>query len=711
MTDTVANTVASTTKAGSNSNAITTNTSTVQPLIDNDPYLAPYADELAYRRELADNWEKRFDTDEGGILKFADSYKTMGLHVQPDGSIKYREYAPNAVKASLVGDFNDWNTEANVLSKLDFGFFETTLPARDGKPAILNDSLLKVALQLPSGETIYRIPPYITRATAPSPESGSSIYDGRFWNPSTPYEFKNTRPPLPKSLRIYEAHVGISTPEPRIGTYKEFTANVLPIIKDLGYNTVQLMSIMEHAYYASFGYQVTSFYAISSRFGTPEDLKELIDTAHGLGLRVLLDVVHSHASKNVDDGLNMFDGTDYCYFHSGSRGKHSQWDSRLFNYGNYETLRFLLSNLKFYLAEYKFDGFRFDGVTSMLYLHHGIGEGFSGDYNEYLSPFAAVDKEALSYMMLANDLCEKFGAQEQCTITTVAEDVSGYPTLCRPRSEGGVGFDYRLAMSLPDMWIKLLKHKSDEDWNINDIAYTLSNRRYHEKCIAYTESHDQALVGDKTLAFWLMDAEMYTNMSVLTPFTPVIDRGIQLHKMIRLITQVLGGEAYLDFEGNEFGHPEWLDFPRVGNDESYWYARRQFNLIKDDLLRYKLLYNFDRAMNTTEDKFVWLNCEPAYISLKHEGDKILAFERNNKLFIFNFHPTNSYTDYRIGVDKPGTYKIILNTDREEYGGHGRIDESTSFFTTDMAWNDRSNYIQVYVPTRTAIVLALEDEIV
>lgn len=342
---------------------------------------------------------------------------------------------------------------------------------------------------------------------------------------------------------------------------------------------------------------------------------------------------------------------------------------------------------------------------------HGIGSGFSGDYNEYLSPFAPVDKEALAYMMLANDLCVQYSKTNDCTITTIAEDVSGYPTLCRPRSHGGVGFDYRLAMSIPDMWIKILKHKSDEDWDMGGITHTLANRRYGEKCVAYCESHDQALVGDKTLAFWLMDAEMYTNMSVLSPLTPVIERGIQLHKMIRLITNALGGEAYLNFEGNEFGHPEWLDFPREGNAESYHYARRQFNLIKDDLLRYKFLYAFDKAMNETETKFTWLNTQPAYVSLKHEGDKVIAFERANKVFIFNFHPTNSYVSYRIGVDVPGTYRIILNTNRVEYGGHNLIDEGKSvFFTNPLAWNNRSNHIEVYLPARTAIVLASESEI-
>ena len=354
-------------------------------------------------------------------------------------------------------------------------------------------------------------------------------------------------------------------------------------------------------------------------------MKELIDTAHGMGIQVLLDVVHSHSSKNVDDGLNMFNGTDHYLFHGGGRGMHDLWDSRLFNYTNYETLRFLLSNLKYYIDVFQFDGFRFDGVTSMLYKHHGLSYGFSGNYHEYFGE--GVDDEALVYLMLAHKLMDDISKTENITLTSIAEDVSGMPTLCRPITDGGIGFDYRLSMAIPDMWIKVLKHLSDEQWDLGNIVHTLCNRRYGEKVVVYCESHDQALVGDKTIAFWLMDAEMYTNMSVLTELTPVIDRGIALHKMIRLITYGLGGEGYLNFEGNEFGHPEWLDFPRVGNGESYHYSRRQFNLIKDDLLRYKFLYAFDKAMLKLDVT------GPEYVSLKHEGDKVLVFEKGDLLFI------------------------------------------------------------------------------
>lgn len=461
------------------------------------------------------------------------------------------------------------------------------------------------------------------------------------------------------------------------------------------------MAVMEHAYYASFGYQVTSFYAASSRYGTPEQLKRLIDRAHELGLIVLLDLVHSHASKNVMDGLNQFDGTDSCYFHNGSRGYHSLWDSRLFNYSEFEVQRFLLSNIRWYMEEYRFDGFRFDGVTSMLYHSRGIGQGFSGNYDDYFN--LSVDTEGVVYLMLANYVIHNFNKDA----VTIAEDVSGMPGTCRPVTEGCLGFDYRLAMAIPDKWIELLKHVPDDNWEMGNIVHTLTNRRWMEANVAYAESHDQALVGDKTIAFWLMDKEMYTHMSTLSDPSLIIDRGIALHKMIRFITHALGGEAYLNFIGNEFGHPEWLDFPRAGNNSSYHYARRQWHLVDDELLKYKYLNAWDAAMNKTEEKYGWLHAHPGYVSLKHESDKIVAFERGNVLFVFNFHPTQSFADYRIGVEIAGEYKVVLCSDDALFGGYERISKDVKYKTHPEHYCGRKNFIQIYIPSRTALVFAKE----
>ncbi|ORY00939.1 glycogen branching enzyme [Basidiobolus meristosporus CBS 931.73] len=668
-------------------------------IVELDPWLKPYAPAIAKRYAKFQEWCDKIIQYESGFDQFTRGYERMGLNVTPKGVI-YREWAPSVVSASLIGDFNNWDHQANPMTKDEFGVWETFVPNKsDGTVAIPHDSKIKISMVTPQGERIDRLPAWSKRVTQDL--SVSATYDARFWNPKNAYVWKNAAPPKPLNLKVYEAHIGISSPEPKVTSYNEFTDNVLPHIASLGYNSIQLMAIMEHAYYASFGYQVTSFFAISSRYGTPEDLKRLIDTAHGLGLYILLDVVHSHASNNVLDGLNQFDGTDHCYFHEGGKGHHDLWNSRLFNYGHHEVLRFLLSNLRFYVEEFRIDGFRFDGVTSMMYVHHGIGAGFSGGYHEYFNE--SVDEEAVVYLMLSNYMLHELYPE----IITIAEDVSGMPGLCRPVQEGGVGFDYRLGMAVPDMWIKLLKEVRDDDWNIGHIVHTLTNRRHMEKTITYCESHDQALVGDKTIAFWLMDKEMYDYMSILSPLTPIIDRGIALHKLIRLLTHGLGGEGYLNFEGNEFGHPEWLDFPRDGNGSSFQYARRQFNLVKDGLLRFKHLNEFDRAMNTLEGEYRWLEAPQAYVSHKHEEDKVIVFERAGLLWIFNFHPNKSFSDYKIGTAWAGKYNIILNSDSPLFGGHDRINPDQKFFSNPQEWYGRPNYIQVYIPSRTALVLKYE----
>ncbi|KAF8017811.1 hypothetical protein BT93_H2878 [Corymbia citriodora subsp. variegata] len=672
-----------------------------QKIYEIDSLLLGFREHLDYRFGQYRRMREAIDKYEGGLEAFSRGYEKFGFTRSADG-ITYREWAPGAKWAALIGDFNNWNPNADVMTRNEFGVWEIFLPNNaDGSPAIPHGSRVKIRMDTPSGLKD-SIPAWI-KFSIQAP--GEIPYDGIYYDPpdEMKYVFKHPKPKRPNSLRIYETHVGMSSTEPVINTYANFRDEVLPRIKKLGYNAVQIMAIQEHSYYASFGYHVTNFFAPSSRFGTPDDLKSLIDKAHELGLLVLMDIVHSHASNNVLDGLNMFDGTDGHYFHSGSRGYHWMWDSRLFNYGSWEVMRYLLSNARWWLEEYRFDGFRFDGVTSMMYTHHGLQVAFTGNYNEYFG--FATDVDAVIYLMLVNDLIHGLFPEA----ITIGEDVSGMPTFCIPVEDGGVGFDYRLHMAIADKWIEILK-KRDEDWRMGDIIHTLTNRRWLEKCVSYAESHDQALVGDKTIAFWLMDKDMYDFMALDRPSTPVIDRGIALHKMIRLITMGLGGEGYLNFMGNEFGHPEWIDFPREGNGFSYDKCRRRFDLGDADYLRYQGLQEFDQAMQHVEEDYSFMTSEHQYISRKDEGDRIIVFEKGNLVFVFNFHWNNSYTDYRIGCLKPGKYKIVLNSDDALFGGYSRIDPSAEYFTFEGWYDDRPCSFLVYAPSRTAIVYALvEDE--
>ncbi|CAI7729494.1 unnamed protein product [Closterium sp. NIES-54] len=681
-----------------------------------DPLLASHEPHLRYRYAQFLKLKTALEQHEGGLEQFSRGYETMGFTREKD-AIVYREWAPAATAAQLVGDFNGWNGESCWMERNHFGVWSVRLPDRDGRPAIAHGSRVKIRLQKGDGGWVERIPAWIKWATA-EPGKMGACYDGIYWDPpaNEKYQFKCTRPPKPEAPRIYEAHVGMSSEEPRVASYVEFANSVLPRIKAAGYNTIQLMAVAEHSYYASFGYHVTNFFAVSSRSGTPEDLKYLVDTAHSLGIRVFMDLIHSHASNNASDGLNGFDfgqSAADSYFHTGERGYHKLWDSRCFNYSNWEVLRFLLSNLRYWLEEFQFDGFRFDGVTSMLYHHRGIGMSFSGDYHEYFS--TSTDVDAVVYLMLANDLIH--GVRPDAT--TIAEDVSGMPTLGLPVPIGGVGFDYRLAMAIPDRWIEYLKDRRDEEWSMREIVHTLTNRRYTEKCVAYAESHDQSMVGDKSFAFLLMDSDMYFHMSVLEKPTPAVERGVALHKMIHFITMALGGDGYLNFMGNEFGHPEWLDFPREGNNWSYDRCRRMWHLRDDKLLRYQHMNRFDQAMNALDEKYHFLAADHQIVSSADEKDRVIVFERGDLLFVFNFHPTKTYEGYKVGCKEPGKWRVVLDSDAIEFGGQGRVGHDVDHFTSpegipgrpETNFNNRCCSLLVLSPSRTCQVYARvkEDE--
>jgi 1,4-alpha-glucan branching enzyme len=621
------------------------------------------------------------------LSDFATGYLYFGMHRTDTGWV-FREWAPNAEKIYLVGDFNGWKeTEKYRLRRLQNGIWEINL-AQD---SLRSGDLYKLSMYWEGGHD-YRIPAYVKRVIQ---DESTKLFNAQVWTGADNFQWSYdrinaaARPPL-----IYEAHIGMATIDERIGTYNEFREQILPRIKKAGYNTVQLMAIQEHPYYGSFGYHVSNFYSASSRFGTPEELKMLIDAAHGMDIAVIMDIVHSHSVKNELEGLGNFDGTPYQYFHDGPRREHVAWDSLCFDYSKNEVLHFLLSNCKFWLDEYRFDGFRFDGVTSMLYYDHGLSRDFT-NYGMYYD--GLQDEDAITYLTLANKLVK----QVNPGAITIAEEMSGMPGLASSLDYGGYGFDFRMAMGVPDYWIRIIKELPDEGWNVSGIYSELTSKRSDEKTISYAESHDQALVGDKTIIFRLIDKEMYYSMSKLTQ-NHIIDRGIALHKMIRLITAATGGGGYLNFMGNEFGHPEWIDFPREGNDWSYKYARRQWNLVDDLLLKYHFLGDFDRDMiNLLKNSRLYENPYCRLLA-DNQPDQVLAFERGEFLFVFNFNPMRSFTDYGINTG-PGRFKVVLNTDNPIYGGNGNVDETLIYKAIGQIKPGAPVYVNLYIPSRSALV--------
>lgn len=658
--------------------------------LSDDPYLEPYLGIIRRRQKLAHAMQSRLTCDGMTLNEFANGHEYFGLH-RREGSWIFREWAPNAKDIFLTGTFCDWQEKPEFqLTRInEQGTWELVL---DGD-RLQHGDLYRLRVHWPGGQGD-RIPAHARRVVQ---DETSKIFNAQVWAPASPFTWKNDEYTMPVSPLIYEAHVGMAQEREGVGTYTEFMQNILPRVVDAGYNTLQLMAIMEHPYYGSFGYQVSNFFAASSRFGTPEELKALIDAAHGMGLVVIMDLVHSHAVNNEVEGLSRFDGTLYQYFHEGERGRHLAWDSRCFDYGKPEVLHFLLSNCRFWLDEYHFDGFRFDGITSMLYRHHGLGTSFSS-YDDYFDE--SVDEEAIAYLTLANALVHSV----RSNVITIAEDVSGMPGLAAPLEDGGCGFDYRLAMGVPDCWFKLVNDVNDENWNMGYLWHELINRRAEERTISYTECHDQALVGGKSLIFELIDADIYSGMHI-GHSNIAVDRGMALHKMIRLATIATGSCGYLNFMGNEFGHPEWIDFPREGNSWSYHYARRQWHLRDDVDLKYRFLADFDRAMlKVVDENRIIVKAQARMLALC-ENDKVLVFERDGLFFFFNFHPSHSLADYTVATP-PGEYQLVLDTDEVQFGGQDRLQSGQHYFTQPVKdGRELKHWLHVYLPCRTALVLS------
>lgn len=654
-------------------------------ILDYNPQLQPYAGEIDQRVRRWRQVKHSLLSGGGTLSQFANGHLYFGIHRQEHGWV-YREWAPAAQQLWLMGDFNGWNRTSHPLARVGNGVWELLLPKDD---ALWSGCKVKTLVQ--AGNQVTEHIPLYARRVVQDPDNFQ--WCAEVWDEDTPFPWTPFQPDPSAPLFLYEAHVGMAQEEGKVGSYREFADRTLPWIRASGYNAVQLMAVMEHPYYASFGYQVSNFFAPSSRFGTPDDFKYLVDRAHQLGLRVVLDLVHSHAVRNVAEGIHLFDGTVWQFFHDGPRGDHPAWGTKLFDYGKHEVLHFLLSNLKYWLSEYHLDGFRFDGVTSMLYRDHGLGQPFDRD-SRYFSH--NVDTDAVVYLQLANELIREVNP----TAVTLAEDVSGMPGIGLPILQGGLGFDYRLGMGLPDLWDHVLKAQRDEDWNLEEIWSSMCLRRPGEKTVAYVECHDQSIVGDQAMMFRLAGASMYTDMRV-DCHSLIIDRATALHKLLRLLTAAAGGDAYLNFMGNEFGHPEWIDFPREGNGNSFHYCRRQWSLVHSPDLKYRFLAAFDRAMLAViREGDVYHQWMPDLKSLDRDRH-VLAFERNDLLFAFNFHPTASYAGYLIPVSHGRDYELILSSDDHAFGGQGRVSHIP--YSTFVPGKEGS-FLRLYLPARTALVL-------
>ncbi|KAK9673873.1 hypothetical protein RND81_12G195300 [Saponaria officinalis] len=632
----------------------------------------------------------------------------------PDAETRYKAYReqhkdepPEKFRYDVIDsgkEYDIYNVVTDPISQEKFRNKEPPiaywLETRKGRkawmekytPCLQHGSKYRVYFNTPDGP-LERIPAWATYVRL---DGDGNQPCAVHWDPSPEcaHKWKNNSPKRPKSLRIYECHVGISGSDPKVSSFLEFTEKVLPRVKDLGYNAIQLFGVIEHKDYFTAGYRVTNMYAVSSRFGTPEDFKRLVDEAHGLGLLVFLDIVHSYSAADEMVGLSLFDGTNDCYFHTGKRGHHKYWGTRIFKYGDVDVLQFLLSNLRWWIEEYHIDGFQFHSLPSMMYTHNGFAT-FTGDFEEYCNQY--VDRDALLYLILANDILHFLHPN----IITIAEDATLYPGLCEPSSQGGLGFDYYVNLAAPEMWLSFLENVPDNEWSMSKIVTTLmGNKIYTNKMLLYAENHSQSISGGRSFAEILFGTEVGSNEA------SKLLRGTSLHKVIRLITFTIGGSAYLNFMGNEFGHPKRVEFPTSNNNFSFELASRRWDLLSDQGLHQKL-FHFDQDMMKLDQKEKVLSRGLPNVHHVNDDTMVISYTRGPLLFIFNFHPTDSYERYSVGVDEAGEYQMILNSDEEKYSGQGAINADQYFQRSIRKRIDGfQNCLQLPLPSRSAQVYKL-----
>lgn len=642
-----------------------------------DRGLWPHWPVILRRHALFEEAVRTIERTEGSLhaFCFANGIHRLGLQ-RARGGWLHREWAPAALAVSLVGDFNGWDASAHPCARDGDGVFEVFVR----EPALRVGSRYKLALRVRAAdggeELVMRMPAW-ARCTQQDRETGE--FCALVPADLLAFAWRHPRPPPRAAPRVYEAHVGISSAEPTIAGWTHFRQRVLPRLVRLGYDALLLIGVLEHGFYGSFGYQVTSFFAPSSRFGSPHELQQLVDAAHGYGLLVLFELVHSHASANTREGLSALD-----YFAEGELGWHAEWGTRMFDYTRLEVLRFLLSQVAWFAEAYRVDGFRFDAVSAAIYQHRSLGGRgkFDSGYAEYFGEGADVDVAALVYFQLVNHMTHEL---VRPPLLTIAEEHSGLPGLCAAVSELGVGFDFRQAMGVPPLWERLLSAPPSARMGMAELVTVHCRRRDEERRLAYCECHDQSFVGGKSLAFRLMGASMYEHMSCIGAAPPEVERGMALHAMSRLLTLSLGGEAYLNFIGNEFGHPEWIDFPREGNGHSMHMARRRWDLADNPLLRYSQLQAFDASMHALQAERQWLRA-PAPRGLA-EGDcwcceqrQSIWFGRGGLLFVFNFHPLDAATVVAPLCDGDAALappRRLLESDDPRFGGRDRPTEAAS----------------------------------
>ena len=572
------------------------------------------------------------------------AYEFLGSHFvtwDNRGGVVFRVWAPNAKSVSVVGDFNDWNPDANYMYRIsDSGVWELFIEG------VWEFACYKYCVETPWNDRIMKTDPYAFHCQT-RPDNASRVYyiDGYEWNDASWYEYKKENEHHKQPINVYEMNAGSwrKFEDGNCFSYRKLADELVPYVKEMGYTHIEFMPLTEYPFDGSWGYQVTGYFAATSRYGEPKDLMYLIDRCHQEGIGVILDWVPAHFPKDAH-GLGRFDGTG-CYEYEDWRiGEHKEWGTYIFNYGRYEVTSFLISSAMFWIEKYHIDGIRVDAVASMLYLDYNRkdGEWVANAYG------GRENLVAVDFIQKLNNVVHTFHPD----VMMIAEESTAWPSVTRYPIEGlGLGFDYKWNMG----WMNdMLSYISlDPLW-----------RNYH---------HD-------TLTFSMVYAFSENFMLPISHDEVVYGKGSLINKMPGDYDQkfqgVRGFISYmmahpgkkLMFMGSEIGQfDEWN-----ANEELQW------NLLSYD--KHRQLNDFFKAANKFyrdtpamhENDYDWNGFQ--WVALDDYQKSVIAFRRiaddgSEILCVCNFQPVTR-EKYRVGVPVYGVYKEVFNSESEEWGGTG-----------------------------------------